>query len=290
MSDLPAWLQQLHARATGGDRELQSYLRNPSSRPDIGRTPMPQRRLPPVNYRGYGRGPTFVPPQEQSAIYGSRDATPPLIPGFPAQARVTPDVLGRAARDVFGYATQGRGYQPPAGDLSPELQEMQMAQVPLTHGRVLPRMQSAPSQAPMGAPSMSASEAQNPLNGSLADYINTTMGLRPPPSPAPDREPWRQPMGAPRAGGENIPLPPGSPARVGGFAPPGAGYEPDEMAQLNSEWNDAVRRAQTAIAQSPDPTGLRRQSQREIEQMRLRQELEQRLPRLMAYQDFNRNR
>ena len=271
MSDLPAWLQQLHARATGGDRELQSYLRNPSSRPDIGRTPMPQRRLPPVNYRGYGRGPTFVPPQEQSAIYGSRDATPPLIPGFPAQARVTPDVLGRAARDVFGYATQGRGYQPPAGDLSPELQEMQMAQVPLTHGRVLPRMQSAPSQAPMGAPSMSASEAQNPLNGSLADYINTTMGLRPPPSPAPDREP-------------------GSPARVGGFAPPGAGYEPDEMAQLNSEWNDAVRRAQTAIAQSPDPTRLRRQSQREIEQMRLRQELEQRLPRLMAYQDFNRNR
>ena len=105
-----------------------------------------------------------------------------------------------------------------------------------------------------------------------------------------DREPWRQPMGAPQAGGENIPLPPGAPARVGGFAPPSAGYEPDEMAQLNSEWNDAVRRAQTAIAQSPDPTGLRRQSQREIERMRLRQDLEQRLPRLMAYQDFNRNR
>lgn len=281
MSDLPAWLQQLHARATSGNRELQSYLRDPSSRPDIERMPMPQRRLPPVNYRGYGRAPTFAPPQ--------REATPPLIPGFPAQARVTPEVLGRAARDVFGYATQGRGYQPPAGDLSPELQEMQMAQVPLTHGRVLPRMQSAPSQAPMGAPSMSARDAQNPLNGSLADYINTTMGLRPPPEPAPDREPWRQPMGAPQAGGENIPLPPGAPARVGGFAPPSAGYEPDEMAQLNSDWNAAVARARAQNV-GPDPTMLRNAARRELEQMRLRQDLEQRLPRLMAYQDFNRNR
>lgn len=290
MSDLPAWLQQLHARATGGDPELQAYLRDPSSRPDIERMPMPQRRLPQVNYRGYGRAPTFVPPQQQSPIYGSRDATPPLIPGFPAQARVTPEALGRAARDVFGYVMHGRGYQPAAGELSPELQEAQMARVPLTNGRVLPRRQSAPSQVPIDAPIQSFRTAQNPINGSLPDYINSTMGLRPPPEAAPDQEAWRQPQGVPQIGTRNTPLPAGAPAHSGGFQPPSAEYAPDEAAQLDAEWNDAVQRARAALAQSPDPTGLRRQSQREIEQMRRRQELEQRLPRLMAYQDFNRNR
>lgn len=267
-----------------GDPELQAYLRDPSSRPDIERMQAPRPPLPRVNYTGYGQpqaAPPPAPPAPRPAPQG--------LPGFPGQARVGMNNLGEAARDVFGYATQGRGYRPPVGALSPERQAQEMARLPLNH-RMLPMQYGAPSPVEASAVSMSATDAANPLNGSLPDYINSTMGLRPPPGPAPDREPWRQPVGAPRAGSENTPLPAGAPARVGGFAPPGNAPAQDEAARLNAEWNEAVRRARAAVRQTPDPTGLREQSRREIERMRLRRDLEQRLPRLMAYQDFNRNR
>lgn len=263
-----------------GDPELQAYLRDPSSRPDIERMQAHRPPLPRVNYTGYGQPQAAPPPAPRPA--------PQSLPGFAGQARVGMSNLGEAARDVFGYATQGRGYRPPVGPLSPERQAQEMARLPVNH-RMLPMQYGAPSPLDASAVRMSATDASNPLNGSLPDYINSTMGLRPPPGPAPDREPWRQPVGAPRAGSENTPLPAGAPARVGGFAPPSAGAEPSQTDMENAAWNAALARTRAQNV-GPDPTLLRSEARRELERLRLRQQLDQRLPRLMAYEDFNRNR
>jgi len=266
MGDLPAWLAQAHQRATN----VRDHMRRPSR---LGPTAEELRRLPNL--------PAMT---NRTPIQGRQDSAPaPLptrlpraqvdLPFFPGQARVGLSNLGEAASDIFGLATQGRSYRRP-----PAIAEGLVKRAP-----PIIDLQAPAQITPTDRSSLQ--DASNPLNGSLADYLNTTMGLRVADAPVPF-EPWRQPEDGVVT---DHSLAPGSPARVGGFAPPGEAPAPDYAARDNADVRAAIARARAQNA-GPDATLLRNAARRELEQLRLRQQLEQRLPRLMAYEDFNRNR
>lgn len=230
MSDLPAWLQQLHARAVSNDPGFQQHLRRPQR---LGPTPQELRQMP---TRPVMPAPRRIEPQRYRAP--EIGETPPPFPfvQIPTDAPVHPP--GRDSPDAFPE-TEAGGFDWAVSGV----------RAPRGPSRLLPSMLAR----------------REPM----------------------DIEPWRQPVDGVVTENSLAPGMASNTTRRRELEPPSAPQ--DYAAQENADWNAAVARARAQNV-GPDPTMLRNAARRELEQMRLRQELEQRLPRLMAYQDFNRNR
>lgn len=226
MSDLPAWLQQLHARAVSNDPGFQQHLRHPQR---LGPTPQELRRMP---MRPVMPPPRRVEPQRYRMPEVGETPSPFPFVQIPVDAPVHPP--GRDSPDAFP-ATDAGGFDWAMSGVRP----------PRAPSRLLPSMLAR----------------REPM----------------------DTEPWRQPAGA-----ENERAPTGSPARVGGFAPPSAPV----AAMEDDAWTAALQRARQYVEKNPDPTGLRAAARQELDALRLQQEMERqrRSPQMMAYQSFNRAR
>lgn len=259
------------------DEGLLEYLLNPSRLGPNAAELRQQPNLPAMTNRTPIQGRRDAAPQQLPSRLPQQRAS---LPGFPGQARVGLQNLGEAASDIYGMATQGPSYRRP-----PAVAEGLVKQAPPPIVDLQAPAQITPTDR------SSLEDASNPLNGSLADYINTTMGLRVADTPQ-QNEPWRQVADAPQIGGMPQ-IAPGMPAPQRGLEPPSASGQQNSVAQENEAVRAAIALARQHIQAlgNPDATGLRDQGRRDLDQMRREwREPDHRIPRLMAYQDFNRNR
>lgn len=262
LPELFALLTRLRGGDDRGDPELQGYLRDPSSRPDINRVPLP-RRLPPAQYidRANRRirplpsmpanvGPMLPATHGRSLPPMPEPAPVPVLSGgglpmFPPQARVGMDNLGRAAGDVLGYAQDWLSdgiprnqYQPGANGGPGAMQ----AGVGLENPSPLPMPGGdSPNR-------VSLAQATDIRNAPLADYLNSTMGLRVAPAPF-DQEPWRQPAGGVVTPNSLAPGMASNTTRRRELEPPSAPVRgmPAYLSNADPDWQEAKRLAREAL-------------------------------------------
>lgn len=199
-------------------------------------------------------------------LLGQQQQEPNLNPGAPINQPGTRGMFGRrpTGRPATGYADIApvapqwaqvqpyRDIQPPGEPAMPMGPGAFMRPPP---GEILP--------APMPrAARMQVSDQMSPGSfGNFGDYANAQLSLRAPALPV-DREPWRSPTNTER-------MSVGDTARVGGFAPPSAPPGRQQASLEDDAWNAAVRRARASAGQEgPDPTGLRREADRELGRVR----------------------